>query len=106
MKLFLRWAGAVLLLLLICGAVFYRWPLWVNDQVLRFALWRHGVRSEYVDVGGQRLHYFEVPAANGSAGTPLLLVHGLGARGEDWGPLLTELAAKGFHVYAPDLLGF
>ena len=106
MKLFLRWVGATALLLLICGAVFYRSPLWVNDQILRFRLWRHGVHSEYVDVDGQRLHYFEVPPKDGGAGTPLVLVHGLGARGEDWAPLLTGLSASGFHVYAPDLLGY
>jgi pimeloyl-ACP methyl ester carboxylesterase len=36
----------------------------------------------------------------------LLLIHGLGARGEDWAALIPGLAAKGFHVYAPDLLGY
>ena len=106
MRLFWRWILAGLVVLLVCGAIFYQSPLWVNDQALRFSLWRRGVRSDYVEVDGQRLHYFEVPAANGSAGTPILLVHGLGARGEDWGPMLTGLAKAGFHVYAPDLLGY
>jgi len=57
-------------------------------------------------VGGYRMHYLEAPASNGTAGTPLLLVHGLGARAEDWSAMIPALAAKGFHVYAPDLLGY
>ncbi|MCU1323909.1 MAG: alpha/beta hydrolase fold protein [Acidobacteriaceae bacterium] len=103
MKLFWRSLAAVVLLLIVAGLGFYRFPLWANDQVLRFGLWRQGVRSDYVTVGGERLHYFE---AGPASGTPLLLVHGLGARGEDWGRLLPGLAARGFHVYAPDLLGY
>ena len=35
-----------------------------------------------------------------------MLIHGLGARGEDWAALMPGLAAAGFHVYAPDLLGY
>jgi pimeloyl-ACP methyl ester carboxylesterase len=52
---------------------------------------------------GYRLHYFEAGPANGR---PLLLVHGLGARGEDWGAMIPALGAQGFHVYVPDLLGY
>jgi pimeloyl-ACP methyl ester carboxylesterase len=52
------------------------------------------------------MHYFEALPAQGTAGTPLLLVHGLGARGEDWSAMIPALAAKGFHVYVPDLLGY
>jgi pimeloyl-ACP methyl ester carboxylesterase len=33
-------------------------------------------------------------------------VHGLGARGEDWAGMIPGLAAQGYHVYAPDLLGY
>ncbi|CAN5502004.1 alpha/beta hydrolase [soil metagenome] len=103
MKLFLRSLAVLLLLLIVAALGFYRFPLWVSDQMLRFGLWRQGVKSDYVVAGGQRLHYFEAGPANG---TPLLLIHGLGARGEDWGKLLPGLAVHGFHVYAPDLLGY
>lgn len=106
MRRFWRGLAGLVLLLLIAGAVFYWNPLWVNDQQIRYSLWRHGVRSSYVEVDGHRLHSYEAAPPDGSAGTPLLLVHGLGARGEDWGALLPALAAKGFHVYAPDLLGY
>jgi pimeloyl-ACP methyl ester carboxylesterase len=105
-KLVLRVGAFLVLLTIVAGLVFYRYPLWVADQQIRFHLWREGVKSEYIEVDGYRLHYFEVSPANGSAGTPLVLVHGLGARGEDWGAMMPALAASGFHVYAPDLLGY
>jgi Predicted hydrolases or acyltransferases (alpha/beta hydrolase superfamily) len=88
------------------AVIVYCFPLRLADQMARFHLWRAGVQSEYIDAGGYRLHYFEARPRDGAAGTPLLLVHGLGARGEDWGAMIPTLAAKGFHVYAPDLLGF
>jgi pimeloyl-ACP methyl ester carboxylesterase len=107
LRKFFGWSAATVLLVVIAGGlIFYRYPLWVNDQFLRVHLWRSHVRSEYVQVGSYRLHYLEAVPADGSEGTPLVLVHGLGARGEDWSELIPRLAAAGFHVYAPDLLGF
>lgn len=106
MKSVLRVVAVMLLLALVAGVTFYESPLWVADQAIRFQLWRYGVASKYVDAGGYRLHYFEAKPTDGSAGTLLLLVHGLGSRGEDWATLIPKLAAKGFHVYAPDLLGY
>lgn len=99
-----RWVLAVVMVLVLAaGLVFYYNPLWVADQQTRLRLWREGVKSEYVDAGGYRLHYFE---AGKPDGTPLLLVHGLGARGEDWRAMIPAMAARGFHVYAPDLPGY
>ena len=99
----LRVAALLLLLCVAAGAIVYCFPLQMAEQMVRLHLWRAGVRSEYVEAGGYRMHYFE---AGASGGTPLLLVHGLGARGEDWAEMISPLAAKGFHVYAPDLLGY
>jgi pimeloyl-ACP methyl ester carboxylesterase len=106
MKFALRILAMVLVILLVAGAVFYSSPTWVAEQKIRFHLWREGVKSEYVDAGGYRMHYFEALPEKGAAGTPLLLVHGLGARGEDWAAMIPALAAQGFHVYVPDLLGY
>ncbi len=106
MKSALRVGAFLLLLAVVAGLVFYRYPLWVGDQEIRFHLWREGVKSEYVEAGGYRLHYFEASPGNGGGGTPLVLVHGLGARGEDWAAMIPSLAAQGFHVYVPDLLGY
>jgi len=105
MKFALRGVAFLVLLLVAAGLIFYRYPLWVADQFTRFHLWRAGVKSDYIEVGGYRLHYFEASPANGG-GTPLVLVHGLGARGEDWAAMIPALAASGFHVYVPDLVGY
>jgi pimeloyl-ACP methyl ester carboxylesterase len=107
-----RFLGAVLLLILLLlvggGLLVYERPLWVADQQIRYHLWRSHVKSEYVVAGGYRLHYFEALPPAGSTGPErtLVLIHGLGSRGEDWSPLIPGLAAKGFHVYVPDLLGY
>jgi len=106
MKFALRVVALLVLVAVAAGLIFYWYPLWVADQQIRFHLWREGVKSEYVEAGGYRLHYFEALPANGQAGTPLVLVHGLGARGEDWAAMIPALAAQGFHVYVPDLLGY
>jgi pimeloyl-ACP methyl ester carboxylesterase len=106
MKAVLRVLAVLVVLVVVAGAVFYLHPLWVADQQIRFHLWREGVKSEYIQVDGYKLHYFEALPAGGGGGVPLVLVHGLGARGEDWGAMLAALAGQGFHVYAPDLLGY
>lgn len=106
MKALVRVMAVVLLVAAAAGWIFYRYPLWVNDEHIRLNLWRSNVRSEYIEAGGYRLHYFEAMPPDGSAGTPLLLLHGLGSRAEDWSPMIPQLAASGFHVYAPDLLGY
>ncbi|HMF53282.1 MAG TPA: alpha/beta hydrolase [Edaphobacter sp.] len=101
MKLLRRTLLAVIALALGAGALFYFNPLWIADQQVRLRLWRANVKSEYVEAGGYRLHYFEA-----GEGAPLLLIHGLGARGEDWSRMIPALASHGFHVYAPDLPGY
>ena len=100
--------SAVLVLLLIGSLclVFYLRPLAVLDQQTRFHLWRSGVQSKYLVVAGNRIHYFEALPSDGSAGTPLVLIHGLGARAEEWAQVVPGLSAAGFHVFVPDLLGY
>ena len=92
------------------GLTFYREPLWVNDQIIRLHLRGQNVQSEYVDVDGYKIHYFEaVPPARLRVmgdGPPLVLIHGLGSRAEDWSGMIPTLADAGFHVYAPDLPGY
>ncbi len=106
MKTWLRVLVVLVVVGLLGGATFYLHPIGVSDQILRLRLWRQGVKSEYVDAGGYRLHYLEAMPTQGGAGTPLVLIHGLGSRGEDWAALIPGLAAQGFHVYVPDLLGY
>ena len=111
MKKALLAVAAVVLVIGAAGAgTFYWWPLWVNDQIVRFHMWRQHVKSEYVMVDGYRIHYFEAEPSPGlrkfEGDKVLVLVHGLGSRGEDWSPLIPTLASQGFHVYVPDLLGY
>lgn len=101
MKLAFRVLLGVFLLVLAGVGFFYLNPLWVADQQVRLELWRAGVSSQFIEAGGYRLHYFEA-----GQGQPLLLIHGLGARGEDWSKMIPAMAAYGFHVYAPDLPGY
>lgn len=106
MKTVLRFAWILFVLLCIVAATFYYDPLWVRDENTRYHLWREGVASKYVSAGSYRLHYFESAPSDGSAGTPLLLLHGLGDHAESWAPQIPALARAGFHVYALDLLGY
>jgi pimeloyl-ACP methyl ester carboxylesterase len=110
----MRWLLRVSLLVVVvalAGAIpFYFYPLQVNDQIVRLHLRRQNVQSEYVAVDGYTIHYFEaVPPARLRVlgdGYPIVLIHGLGSRGEDWSGMIPTLANAGFHVYVPDLLGY
>ena len=84
------------LILLVCLR-----PLEVLLAVLQVKLGMDGIHSRYANVGGYRIHYFE-----GGSGQPILLIHGLGSRAEDWADLMPQLVHGGRHVYAIDLLGY
>lgn len=86
---------------MIFSIAIYRHPVWAMDQVMRMRLSLAGIHSEYVRVGPYRVHYFV-----GGQGKPLLLIHGLGARSEDWTPEMPAYTKGGFRVYAIDLLGY
>ncbi|MGC1783352.1 MAG: alpha/beta hydrolase, partial [Acidobacteriaceae bacterium] len=91
---------AAMLGAVVFSVIFYRRPLWVIDEGLHVRLAVAGIRSEFVTVGPYRVHYFV-----GGEGRPLLLIHGLGSRSEDWTPEMPEYVKQGFRVYAIDLLG-
>src|SRR3984957_8457429 len=95
--------AAIVLLMSALGFVILAWrnPLWLVDRQIDAKLKLHGVHSNYVTVNGYRMHYLV-----GGSGRPLLLVHGLGSRGEDWANLIPQLINSGNHVYALDLLGY
>jgi pimeloyl-ACP methyl ester carboxylesterase len=63
----------------------------------------NGVFSHTITVSGMRINYL---AAGPSSGEPVVLVHGLGGRAENWRTLAPVLARKGYRVYIPDLPGF
>ncbi|SEF48645.1 Pimeloyl-ACP methyl ester carboxylesterase [Bryocella elongata] len=97
----------VVLLVIVAGVTFYERPLWVNLQITHFELFLSRVQSNYVLTPEGRVHYYDAePRFAPEHGIPLVLVHGLGDRDESWAPMLRRLKRAGFHVYAPDLLGY
>lgn len=63
----------------------------------------HAERSRFALIDGVRVHYQEAGAA---ASPPLLLIHGFTASNFVWNDVLLPIAAAGFRVIAPDLVGF
>jgi pimeloyl-ACP methyl ester carboxylesterase len=102
--------GRLLLLVVVvglaCGVLFYERPLWVVMQETHLGLFLHRVQSNYVMTPEGRVHYYEAESRVPGGGIPLVLVHGLADRDESWAPMLERLKRSGFHVYAPDLLGY
>jgi pimeloyl-ACP methyl ester carboxylesterase len=94
---------SLLTLALIAAGGFFLYP------VSYFNAWTYlredfsGVESRAVQVDGYRVHYLAEGPADGQA---IVLVHGLGARAEDWSSLAPYLAQAGFRVYMPDLVGY
>jgi pimeloyl-ACP methyl ester carboxylesterase len=83
------------------AAYVYLRPLQVLFAIAQMTLLVQGVHSDYVQVDGHRIHYYV-----GGSGKPIVLVHGLGGRSEDWTVLIPRLLHGGYRVYALDLLGY
>jgi pimeloyl-ACP methyl ester carboxylesterase len=62
-----------------------------------------GADSRTIDVEGYRVHYDVLGPA---AGPPVVLVHGLGGRAEEWLDIAHFLVKAGYRVYLPDLPGY
>jgi pimeloyl-ACP methyl ester carboxylesterase len=95
----------VVLCLVLVVAYFVR-PVWVMRQGTHLGLFLSRVQSNYVLTPEGRVHYYEAEPRISGGGIPLVLVHGLADRDEAWAPMLKRLKRAGFHVYAPDLLGY
>ena len=106
MKTLGRLVLLALLLVLVFGITLYEQPLWVQRQDIHLGLFLHHVHSNYVMTPEGRAHYYEAESPVTGGGVPLVLVHGLGDRSEAWAPMMERLKRAGFHVYAPDLLGY
>jgi pimeloyl-ACP methyl ester carboxylesterase len=65
--------------------------------------WLSGAQSRSVQVTGYRVHYVVQGPVGGS---PVVLVHGLSGRAEDWLALAPYLVQAGRRVYLPDLPGY
>ena len=63
----------------------------------------HVDHSRFIDVDGLRVHYQE---AGDPSGPPMFLIHGFLSSTIVWSTVFLELAAAGFRVIAPDLIGY
>ncbi|HWT66530.1 MAG TPA: alpha/beta fold hydrolase [Terracidiphilus sp.] len=98
------WIGNLLLLVVLLGAVSF----WLRPVsffraygAARFCL--NGAHSRTVSVSGYRVHYYVLGP---DSGQPVVLIHGLGGRAEDWENLSGYLTRAGYRVYLPDLPGY
>ncbi len=100
----LLWAAILLVVVVIAVAVgFWERPLSFFNGFTDLQMSLAGAHSQYQAIDGIRIHYYtEGP----DSGPPVVLVHGLGGRCEDWRNLAPFLAHAGFHVYMPDLPGY
>jgi pimeloyl-ACP methyl ester carboxylesterase len=102
------WLRKVGLVLLVLFAIFaglvgmFLWrPTVVVASITRTFLWVKGVHGHDAQINGNRIHFIV-----GGTGRPVVLVHGLGGRSDDWASVMPRMITGGFTVYALDLLGY
>jgi pimeloyl-ACP methyl ester carboxylesterase len=100
-KAALALSGAAMLVA--AGAGFWEWPVTYYDGFTGAYIWLRGFRRRWITVNGHRLHYL---VGGPPFGQPVVLIHGLGGRAENWRGLAPHFAKAGFRVYMPDLLGY
>ncbi len=102
-----RWVlfGILVLLVFLVGFTFVR-PLTVLWMATQAHMLLEGIHSESTTIpfagdARVRVHYYA-----GGSGAPVVLVHGLGGRAEDWANLMAQLVRDHHRVYALDLPGY
>jgi len=85
---------------LIVILIWYLLPEPVARLLLLIERRRSGLKSLFIQAGQYRWHYLD-----GGDGTPLVLLHGIGADADNWTRSARYLNRK-FRIIAPDLLGF
>ena len=99
----LVWSAVIVISLILAVLVgFWARPLSYFNELTYIQMSLAGAHSRSVTVAGHRLHYYVMGP---SQGPPVVLVHGLGGRCEDWRNLAPYLVRTGFRVYMPDLPG-
>lgn len=97
----LKLLGFLVLLAVVLGGLFFARPLMVVQGVSQVRMWMRGIHSQNVQLGQYQIHYLVA-----GEGRPLVLVHGLGGSADNWLGMIPQFTAKGFRVYALDLLGY
>lgn len=85
------------------AAGFWEWPVTFYESFTGAWTWLRGFRSHWIEVNGYRLHYL---VGGPDGGSPVVLLHGLGGRAQNWRALAPYFVKAGFRVYMPDLLGY
>ena len=99
-----RWIAVFVIVLLgSMGLAFWLRPVSVFRVFNEAQMYLIGARSHTTTVDGFRIRYYTLGPENGR---PVVLVHGLGGRAEDWEKLAPYLRKAGYRVYLPDLPGF
>jgi pimeloyl-ACP methyl ester carboxylesterase len=105
LRAILRGLFALLVLLVTLLVFAFVRPLTVLWAAAQVRLFFAGIHSEYTEISyaghPTRIHYYA-----GGSGTPIVLVHGLGGRAEDWVNLMPRLVRDHHRVYALDLPGY
>ena len=100
----IRWIGSIAVLLVaLCATAFWMRPVSFFNGLTELQLCLSGASSLSTTVSGYHIHYYVLGPKDGP---PVVLVHGLGGRAEDWRNLAPFLARTGYRVYMPDLPGY
>ncbi len=103
MKLMRGFLWVVGLLVAIALIGFWMRPLGYFDEFTYLEEAFAGIQNHQTTVDGYRMHY---EVAGPATGRPVVLIHGLGGRAEDWRALEPYLVRAGYRVYMPDLIGY
>ena len=95
--------GMSLAFIVLTAAAFWARPVSFFRGYSELRMYLSGAQSRSTTVAGYRVHYYSMGP---ETGPPVVLVHGLGARAEDWRNLAPYLARAGYRVYLPDLPGY
>lgn len=95
--------GSILALAALILSIFLARPVEFFNAYTETFLLLSGAETRNANVVGYRVHYYVMGPPSGA---PVVLVHGLGGRSEDWRNLAPYLTRAGFRVYLPDLVGY
>lgn len=95
--------GSLFVLAILAIVAFRARPVECFNAYTESRLLLSGAETHATTVSGYRVHYYAMGPASGP---PVVLVHGLGGRSEDWRNLAPYLVRAGYRVYLPDLPGY
>lgn len=102
-----RWLLVVVVPVLVAVAVYgLLRPLSLLVAATQARLWFAGLHGDYTEIPFAGNPHVKIHFYQGGSGDPVVLVHGLGGRAEDWANLMPQLVRDHHRVYALDLPGY